>query len=100
MMNQVDNSALASAQVVYIGITGMDCVHCAARVRNALLELDGVLRSDVLLEETLALVAYDPERISLPRLQTAVATAAEDQRHPYQARLLMTLPAVEVFGNT
>lgn len=98
-MKQADNPALVSAQVAYFGISGMSCPHCAARVRNAFLRLNGVLRSNVLLPETIALVAYDPERVTIERLEKAVATAAEDHRFPYQARFLTTMPAVEVFGH-
>jgi hypothetical protein len=57
------------------------------------------VRSEVLLEETLALVAYDPKRVTATGLERAVAAAAEDPHFPYQARLLTALPAVEVFDD-
>ncbi len=92
----VDHEALQEALVAYLGVGGMGCPRCAMRVRNALLQLDGVILAEVILEQSLALAAYDPERITPDDLMVAVAGAGNDGRHRYWAQLLTVVPAGEV----
>jgi copper chaperone CopZ len=89
---QVDPAALASADVAYLAVWGMGCPRCAMRVRNGLLDLDGVLTAQVFLADGLAVAAYDPARLVADDLVTAVAAAGNDGRHRYEAQVLKQLP--------
>jgi copper chaperone CopZ len=86
---QVSASALLTVQ-------GMGCPNCAARVRNSLLSLTGVVEAQVLLELALADVTYNPNLTNIPALINAVAQAGgSDGRHHYQAQLVNG-PGVEI----
>lgn len=91
----LERGALAHAETAYLAVSGMGCPRCATRVNNSLLRLDGVLLSEIVLEECLAAVAYDPERVTPADLVQAVADAGNDGRHRYAARLLVQMPARE-----
>jgi Cu+-exporting ATPase len=62
-------------EVVDIGIGGMTCAACAARVERALGKLPGVSLARVNLAAESARVEYDPERVHAPELSAAVADA-------------------------
>jgi copper chaperone CopZ len=94
----VDESLLASAWATYLAVGGMGCPTCALRVRNGLLQLDGVLVADVLLQESIAVAAYDPARALPADLAAAVSSAGNDGRHHYTARILSTVAAAEVIA--
>ncbi len=91
----LDRSALAHTQVAYLAVSGMGCTRCVTRVNNSLLFLDGVVLSRIVLEENLALVAYDPEMVTPLDLIQAVADAGHDGRHRYAARILAQVPPHE-----
>jgi copper chaperone CopZ len=93
----VDREAIDSAVVAYLQVAGMGCRNCAARVYNGLLGLEGVLAADVELEHGLAAAAFDPERVTSEALIQAVASAGNDGRHNYVARLIKQMPASEAF---
>lgn len=93
----LDKNALLTAKVAFLSVTGMGCPNCAARVRNGLLRLKGVEYADIFLERGMATVAYRPEKVAAQDLITAVANAGNDGHHHYQARVLQTMPAREVF---
>ncbi len=93
----LDSAALELAQAAFLGVSGMGCPTCAMRVRNGLLDLDGVLIADVHLENGVAAVAYDPAEVTLDGLVTAVFQSGNDGRHHYQAQIIQTLPANEAF---
>jgi len=93
----IDYVALESAQAAFLSVSGMGCPRCAARVRNGLLLLDGVLYAKISLETSSAAVAYDPDRIHETDLVTAVAHSGDDGRHQYRAQVLRKLPAQEAF---
>lgn len=84
---------LAQTQAAYLAVSGMGCPRCATRVNNSLLRLDGVVLSEVILEESLAAVAYDPDVVTLAELVQAVSDAGNDGRHRYAARVLAQMPA-------
>ena len=89
---QVTTSALLTVQ-------GMGCPNCAARVRNSLFSLTGVVEAQVLLELALADVTYNPTLTDIPALIKAVAQAGGgDARHNYQAHLVNG-PGVELSHN-
>lgn len=96
LQKPLDRDALAQAQAVYLAVSGMGCPRCATRVNNSLLRLDGVLVSEVVLEDCLAAVAYDPAVVTPSDLIEAVADAGNDDRHRYTARILAQMPASEV----
>lgn len=91
----LDKEALKTAMAAYLGVSGMGCQNCAARVRNGLVGLEGVLLSDVFLERNVAVAAYDPELVSVEDLLTAVTAAGNDGRHNYAAQLLKEVPALD-----
>ena len=89
----LDEAALANASTVNMVVQGMGCPRCVMRVRNGLLELDGVLAADVFLEEGRAVAAYDPAHVEIGDLIAAVAAAGGDDRHHYQAQVIGRAPA-------
>jgi copper chaperone CopZ len=66
-------------------IRGMGCGDCVARIYNALVSLSGVGTANVSLDPPLALVRYDPHRVSPARLVLAVWEAGAASHQPYQA---------------
>jgi copper chaperone CopZ len=69
-------------------VWGMGCPHCATRVRNSLLTLEGVFGVDVYLNMALAEVSYNREKTLPTELVAAVARAGNDGRHEYRAELV------------
>lgn len=84
----LDREALDTAMIAYLAVWGMGCPRCAMRVRNGLLNQDGVLMADVYLERGIAKAAYDPQQITTDDLVLAVASAGNDGRHHYQAKFI------------
>lgn len=78
----------AEARIVALGVKGMGCHNCAARVRNGLLALDGVVSADVDWERGLAFVDYVPARTSIQDILSAVTAAGNDGMHHYGAQVL------------
>ena len=91
----LDQNALEVADVVYLAVSGMGCPRCAMRVKNSLLRLNGVLLSEVSLENGIAAVAYDPARVTPSDLAQAVSDAGNDGRHQYEARVFAQVSARE-----
>ncbi|RTI12173.1 heavy-metal-associated domain-containing protein [Thermus scotoductus] len=91
----LDLEALLGGSSVYLSLSGLDCGNCAARVREALLSLDGVWLVRVFLWERVALVAFDPERVEVGQLLAAVAEAANDGIHSFRAEVKETRLARE-----
>ena len=58
-----------------IGIRGMHCAACVAKVERALSQTPGVLRASVNLASEEALVEYRPAQVGLPGLGAAVASS-------------------------
>lgn len=92
-----DKSALLMAEAAFLGVSGIGCPTCALRVRNGLLNLEGVLYADVYLQNGVATVAYDPQQVTTAGLVTAVYESGNDGRHEYRAHVLQTMPARDVF---
>ena len=77
IMGEVANQA-ESAQYptsARIGIRGMHCAACVAKVERALSQTPGVLRASVNLASEEALVEYRPAQVGLPGLGAAVASS-------------------------
>ncbi len=89
----LDHQSLADADLAYMAVWGMGCPRCAMRVRNGLLNLEGVILADVILEKGIAAAAYDPDKVTPEDLEQAVAAAGNDGRHHYQARIIDRIPA-------
>jgi copper chaperone CopZ len=97
LQKPLDRQALETAQAAILGVAGMGCQTCAMRVRNGLLQLDGVLVAQVLLEHGVAAVAFDDRRVAVDDLLSAVGAAGNDGRHHYVAQVINTMPATEAF---
>ena len=74
-------------------VGGMGCPNCAARVRNSLLSLTGVVDAQVVLEAGLADITYNPDLTGVAALINAVAQAGADGRHQYHAQVWHELAA-------
>lgn len=97
LQKPLDRQAFESARAAILGVGGMGCPTCAMRVRNGLLQLDGVLLAEVFLEQGIAAVAFDGQRLAPNQLVAAVGAAGNDGRHHYVAHLLNTMAATEAF---
>jgi Cu+-exporting ATPase len=62
-------------QTIDLGIGGMTCAACAARVERALTKLEGVASARVNVAGERARVEYDPERVRAPDIAAAVSNA-------------------------
>jgi len=71
-----------------LAVYGMGCPNCAARVRNSLLSLYGVIEAYVDHVFGMAQVVFNPELATVEALLLAVARAGNDGRHEYGAQLL------------
>ena len=71
--------------LIRLGVQGMGCPNCAARVRNGLLALNGVTEAEVDHLTGLADVGFNPNLVAVPALIQAVAQAGNDGRHRYRA---------------
>lgn len=83
-----DRAALHHSAVAVLRVTGMGCGNCANRVRNSLLDLEGVLAAQVELTEGLVRVNFTSDHTDLQRLLDAVAGAGNDGHHEYHATLV------------
>ena len=77
IMGEVANQAEAAQNPTsaHIGIRGMHCAACVAKVERALSQTPGVLRASVNLASEEALVEYRPAQVGLPGLGAAVASS-------------------------
>ena len=71
-------------------IRGMGCPNCAARVRNSLLSLEGVV--DAIVDHNIGAgrVIYNPTLVTSHELEGAVRAAGGDGRHEYSGKLVPT----------
>jgi len=83
-----DEKDVASISKARLSVSGMGCPNCVIRVRNAILQLDGVNWVDADLETGVIQVAYNAERISPAQFMPAVTAAGNDGRHNYRATLI------------
>lgn len=81
---------LATSKTAMLLIWGMGCPTCAMRVRNALLAMDGVLTVEIALDQGVALIRFDPDRVAAETLPDVLASVQEGH-HRYAARVLDSL---------
>lgn len=94
----VDKDALSKAMAAYLAVWGMGCPNCERRVHNGLLAAEGVLQVEVVLSQSMAVVIYDPEKVSPDDLVEAVAGAGRDSHHNYRAGVMTVMPATEALA--
>lgn len=61
-----------------VRIKGMHCATCVGAVRESLNELDGVYDARVNLATEKAVMSYDPKRVSMDQIESAVRSAGYD----------------------
>ena len=71
-------------KAVTLYVTGMDCINCANRVHNGLIDHPGVIAAEVSHVTGKAEVTYIPAKVGVPELMSMVTQAA-DHRHTYRA---------------
>ncbi len=69
-------------------VSGMGCPNCAARVRNSLLSLQGVVEAHVDHLNGRAHVTFNPAMVTGDALTEAVRLAGGDGRHEYRAQVV------------
>ncbi len=60
---------------ITIGVYGMTCGHCQKRVADAISSLEGVEAVNVDIESESATISFDPEKVSLDGIKTAIQKA-------------------------
>lgn len=88
LQKNVTDAERQKVQMTLLTVWGMGCPNCAARVRNSLLSLNGVVYAYVDHNAGVASVAYNSDLASVEMLISAVSRAGNDGRHEYGARLL------------
>jgi Cu+-exporting ATPase len=73
---------MAGIKTLEVPIRGMDCVECTQHVGQAISKLEGVKSVDVLLAAEKAIIRLDPEKVDLPAIRKAVASAGDDYSVP------------------
>jgi copper chaperone CopZ len=91
--NQNDQAVLLTATVAFLDVLNMDCSKCATLVRNELSRLDGILVVDIFLEKGVAVVTYDPNRVTIDHLLSSIAKAGLSECRYYVATLIGNEPA-------
>ena len=66
---------MENLQTLEIPITGMDCTECTQHVHHAISKLDGVKSVNVLLASEKAIIQLNPEKVGMPAIRKAVASA-------------------------
>ena len=72
----------------WLAVRGMGCPNCSNRVRNSLLELDGVSAAQVDHRRGVAIVDFNPTMATVFDLVRAVSAAGGDGRHEYSGTLI------------
>lgn len=84
---------MAKLQSLEVPIQGMDCAECTQHVQHAIAKLPGVESVNVLLASEKAIIRIDPEKVNLPAIQKAVASAG------YSVSEIATSPSTLPMGN-
>jgi copper chaperone CopZ len=91
-----DPKRFPETMVAYLDVTGMGCGDCEMRVRNGLLNLNGVLLANVRQNDGSFTAIYDPEQVrASDRIQAIENAAGEDGRR-FWAVLYFQIPAEQV----
>lgn len=86
---------MANLQTLEVPIRGMDCVECTQHIQHAIAKLDGVKSVDVLLAAEKAIIQLDPEKVDMPAIRKAVASAGDE----YSVPETVPLPSVQPIGD-
>ena len=72
--NTEEKSATESTQVVEatINIGGMHCDMCVASVEKGVKELDGIVSVAVSLNDSTAVVSYEPSKVEMAKIEKAI----------------------------
>ena len=73
---------MSNITTLEVPIRGMDCVECTQHVQHAISKLDGVKSVDVLLAAEKAIIKLDPEKVDMPAIRKAVASAGDEYSVP------------------
>src|SRR5512134_3019825 len=84
---------MANVQTLEVPIKGMDCVECTQHVQHAIARLDGVTSVDVLLAAEKAIIRLDPDKVDMPAIRRAVASAGDEYSIPETTTLPSLQPA-------
>ena len=68
---------MSSLHTLEVPIKGMDCAECTQHVQHAIFKLDGIKSVDVLLASEKAIIQLDPDKVDMPAIRKAVASAGE-----------------------
>src|SRR5687768_3828098 len=79
---------MAETQTLEVPIRGMDCAECTQHVQHAIPKLDGVKFVDVLLAAEKAIIQLDPEKVGMPAIRKAVASAGDEYFVPEANEIL------------
>jgi copper chaperone CopZ len=82
---QLERGELEDLTDTVLRVSGMGCVNCATRVRNALISKVGVVDARVDHVYGSALVRHNPEMVAAEDLPHLVESAGNDGRHHYAA---------------
>lgn len=85
IFRQITAAEYQKSQTAFLTVTGMNCPHCATRVRNNLVSLPGVTGAHVDHLSSEARVTFNPDLTSLDVLLDAVTQAGGDGHHEYLA---------------
>lgn len=72
MENQVKSEEIKQAEQITLGVGGMSCASCVARVEKALKSVDGVLQANVNLATNRASVEFLADRVQVAQLKNAI----------------------------
>jgi Cd2+/Zn2+-exporting ATPase/Cu+-exporting ATPase len=86
---------MSNLQTLEVPIKGMDCTECTQHVQHAISKLDGVKSVDVLLATEKAIIQLDPDKVAMPAIREAVASAG-DYSVP---ELVPTISSAPMAGN-
>ncbi len=85
---QSSSKELAIVHGAVLEIWGMGCPNCARRVQNSLLELRGMVGTEVDHQSGIVMVRFNPTMLTLSEMFLAVEAAGGDGKHEYSARLV------------
>jgi Cu+-exporting ATPase len=86
---------MADIQTLEVPIKGMDCAECTQHVQHAISKLDGVKSVDVLLAAEKAIIQLDPDKVGMPAIRKAVASAGDE----YSVPEVNEIPHVQPMGD-
>ena len=83
----VTQEEMETTSLIMLAVRGMGCPNCATRVKNSLIQVNGVIDAEVYHTSGVAEVIYNPNLTTQAALLEAVARAGSDGRHEYRAWL-------------